>query len=346
MATTEVAAPSGSSSVTQSKRHDYDPASVALIRHTVAVGVPDALLGQFLELSARYELDPFAKEIWCVKNPGKNGKADSILIIVAAAGWLKIANRQPDFVGCPSDVVRKNDEYSTERIEDPSDPLFGEIKVTHKVLHADVKERGPIVGAWAKCYREGHKATFFFAPMSEYQPKSEMKLKYSPWGSQESAMILKCAEAMALRKQFSISGLYAEGELSRQIEQPVDQALTESDGVPLDLPKELVERTRAVLQEARDCGLDPFRPAKVRALMVALDEDGVAEFLNDLEHQIADQLAVKDAQVVEGVATEVSADEGLDVLPDAPGPVLAEDDVSPEVSPELDPDVAPEEPGV
>lgn len=159
-------------------------------------------------------------------------------------------------------------------------------------------------------------------------------------------MILKCAEAMALRKQFSISGLYAEGELSRQIEQPVDQALTESDGVPLDLPKELVERTRNVLQEARDCGLDPFRPAKVRALMVALDEDGVAEFLNDLEHQIADQLAVKDAQVVEGVATEVSADEGLDVLPDAPGPVLAEDDVSPEVSPELDPDVAPEEPGV
>lgn len=279
---TELAAPpeAPQTGVARRDRDAFDSKSIALIKSTVAKGATDAEQMMFLELAARYDLDPFAKEIWCAKTPGKNGSAGSVMIIVARDGLLKIANRDPLFRGLVGDVVRANDQFIKEQGAD------GEVRVTHNVQGTPEK-RGAIVGAWAVVHRTGKLPTYFYAPIEEYRPKSEAKRNYSPWGAQESAMILKCAEAMALRKAFSISGVVGEGEEYRALQTPSVAPVASDDGVPTDLPADLIARCRADLQAARDCGLDPWRPAKVRATLITLDEEQIREWLAELEMAIA-----------------------------------------------------------
>lgn len=185
-------------SIGKRARGKFDPGQMELIRATVASDCNEAELGMFLELCARYELDPFARQIWAVKMKGR------LTIIVARDGLLAIADRSGEFIGMEGDVVRENDDFRK---------VSGNAMPEHSY---GAKDRGTIVGAWATVFREGRKPTYFFAPFEEYMPSGRNLTDYSPWKYQTSAMILKCAEAMALRKGFTISGLVAEEEMGNQ----------------------------------------------------------------------------------------------------------------------------------
>lgn len=158
------------------------------IRKTVAVNATDEELNMFLSLSTKYGLDPFAHEIWFVPMRGKN------TIITARDGYLKIANCNPHFLGMDSDVVCSGDKFT---------------KSPEGVIHTyDINQRGAIIGAYAVVYRDDRKIpAFFFAPMKDYDRKAGV------WQQYPHAMILKVAEAMALKRAFSISGLVTQEEI-------------------------------------------------------------------------------------------------------------------------------------
>lgn len=162
------------------------------IRRTVADGATPAELKMFLHLSQAYGLDPFARDIWFIKM-GKNSNEKPV-IMTSRDGYLKIAQRNSHYLGMKADVVYAGDLF--ERTE-------------NGVRHAyNTKDRGQPVGAYALVKRDDRAIdTYVFAPFKEYNKGSGM------WRQYPHAMILKVAEAMALKRAFSISGLVTQEEL-------------------------------------------------------------------------------------------------------------------------------------
>lgn len=162
---------------------------VETIKQTVAKGATDAELQMFLAVCKRYELDPFAKEVFFIKEkPSEPGR-----IQAGRDAYLAIANRHPAYEGMTSDVVYAGDTFRRT-----------EAGVDHQYDFASRK--GTIIGAYAIVYRSDRRIpSYSFARFSEYAP-AEPK-GWSPWHKFPSAMIQKVAETAALKKAFSISGL-------------------------------------------------------------------------------------------------------------------------------------------
>jgi phage recombination protein Bet len=174
-----------------------DRQTLTLIRAQVAKNCTDAEVGYFLELAAHYDLDPFAREIWCAKDDKPNSR---VLIMVGRDGLRKIAQRQGFSID--GDVVREKDEFRVQRTEHG--------RVIHHAYGMPA-ERGAIVGAWCQVTTiDGREHGYFFALLSEYRPSNVSQ--YSPWSKQTSVMILAAAERQALRQATPLSGLLAEGE--------------------------------------------------------------------------------------------------------------------------------------
>ena len=178
------------SAVKKSSDNIWTPEQIQTIKDTVAIGANDSELKMFLSIASKYELDPFLREIWFANMGNRN------IIMTGRDGYLKIANRNPNFDGITSDVVHANDKFLKE----------GDL-----VKHAyNVQNRGVIIGAYAIVYRKDRThPVFCYAPFNEYNKGGR-----GVWGQYPSAMIMKVAESMALKRAFSISGLVTEEELS------------------------------------------------------------------------------------------------------------------------------------
>lgn len=194
----------------------YNPEQIATIKETVAKGATDTELYMFLSLAKKYELDPFAKEIWFIKD--KSGK---VMIQAGRDGFLKTAQRDSKFRGIASFPVYSNDEFEIN-------PTVGEVK--HK---PNFKDRGELIGAWARVEKEGVTPYVSFVDFKEYYAgyKDENgKIKttqYGPmkpqiWDTKPAMMIQKVAQTVALRMTFGINGMYAPEEIDENSEQIVD----------------------------------------------------------------------------------------------------------------------------
>lgn len=148
---------------------------------------------RFLYLAEQTGLDPFANEIWIIDT--KNGRK----ILTSRDGYLKIANRNPAFLGMTSDAIYSNDCFKRITSNERDD-----------VIHEyEIKNRGQLLGAYARVWRSDRKVpAFFLAPLSEYNKKKNAWLEYP------HAMIVKVAESMALKRAFAISGLCTQEELT------------------------------------------------------------------------------------------------------------------------------------
>ena len=161
---------------------------VALVKRTVAKDATNDELKMFLHLSGKYNLDPFAKEIWFLKMGGQP------TITTSRDGYLKIANEHPAFSGLVSDVVYEKDAFA--KTPDGVNHTYGS------------GDRGAIIGAYALVYRSDRKfPAYVFAPMKDYQKPT------GTWKTYPHAMILKVAEAMALKRAFALSGLVTVEEI-------------------------------------------------------------------------------------------------------------------------------------
>jgi phage recombination protein Bet len=168
-----------------------------LMKDTVAKGVSDNEFMLFMHLAKTYGLDPFAKEIWCIKYvpQGRNPLDFPATIFTSRDGYLKIASRDEQMDGIISDAVCANDLL--EKLLDGT------------VHHTYGNPRGEIVGAYALVFRKDRsRPAYFYAPFKEYN-----STKNPTWGKYPTAMIIKVAEAMALKRAFSISGLVTQEEI-------------------------------------------------------------------------------------------------------------------------------------
>lgn len=186
----------------------FTPEQKQLIKNTVAKGASDDELALFLHLSQTYGLDPFAKEIFFMKYGNQ-----AATIITGRDGYLKIANGRPEMDGIQSDSVCKNDAL-TKKSDGTIDHTYG------------TPERGPVIGAYALVFRKDRsRAAYFYAPMAEYNASSN-----PTWKKYPTAMIIKVAEACALKRAFSISGLVTQEEMdvsqegTRQVVQAQQEA--------------------------------------------------------------------------------------------------------------------------
>ena len=148
---------------------------------------------RFMYLAEKTGLDPFANEIWIIET--KNGRK----ILTSRDGYLKIANNHPAFLGMVSDAIYSNDYFKRTTRN-------GQEDITHEY---ELKDRGKLLGAYAKVWRKDRKVpAFFLAPLSDYDKKKGAWLEYP------HAMIIKVAESMALKRAFAISGLCTTEELT------------------------------------------------------------------------------------------------------------------------------------
>ncbi len=164
------------------------------IRKTAAYGATDDEFKTFMYLCSMYNLDPLKKEIYFIKYGGR------ATIITSRDGYLKIANLNDDFDGIESDVVYQGDVL-TKRDD-------GSLHIAYGAEHL-VFDKSKLSGAYCSVFRKDRaKATTVFVSIKEYYKKD------APiWQQYTNAMILKVAEAMALKRAFAISGLVTKEEI-------------------------------------------------------------------------------------------------------------------------------------
>jgi phage recombination protein Bet len=163
---------------------------VETIKRTVASDANTDELRMFLHIAKTYGLDPFNKEIFFWKIKGKP------TIMTSRDGYLKIADRHEEYNGLVSDVVRENDKFRRK---------------AQGIDHEYGTNRGDIIGAYALVYRKDREyPVYVFAPFQEYFAGTRV------WTQYPSAMILKVAESMALKRAFTVSGLVTAEEMDVQ----------------------------------------------------------------------------------------------------------------------------------
>lgn len=181
--------------------------NVELVKDTVAKDATDTELRLFLHLAQKYDLDPFAKEIWFIKY--KDGKDKSPHMYTSRDGYLKIAHRSGVFDGMESYTIDDDQGRPVKAVcavyrKDMSRPFKAEIKV------------------------------------SEYRQDTRIWLKYP------SALAIKTAEVFALKRAFSISGLITTEEIAIKSEPVEDIPVTNMVSQQLEHPT-ITQRQRVRL---------------------------------------------------------------------------------------------------
>jgi phage recombination protein Bet len=158
----------------------------------------DEIVRQYIAVCAHRRLNPFVGDCWLLGyDSEKYGPQFSIVVAVQSlfkrAEIAKDAEGHPLFDGIESGVIVVNDDH--ELVERQGDFMRND-----EVL----------AGGWAKVYRKDRSRPFYQAlNLSVYEKDTPQ------WKSDPSGMIVKCAEAGALRQSFpsDIGGLYLEHEM-------------------------------------------------------------------------------------------------------------------------------------
>lgn len=197
---------------------------VELLKRTVAKGITDDEFQIFLALAQKYDLDPFARQIWCVKYD-KNEPAS---IFTGRDGFLHLAHMSGKFDGMETKVRKENEPLI---IKD----RYGKISLnsdfqyvaTCTVYRKDMNH--PItVEVWEEEYNTGNRF----------------------WRTKRRTMIQKVAESQALRRAFDISGLYAPEEFGfAEAKLADDVEIEEEQQIAKEKSDEVLEKLKKITGE-------------------------------------------------------------------------------------------------
>lgn len=282
----------------------------------------DADIGQMLEIAFRYDLDPFAREIYCARGQRQDGGVGKLLIMVSRDGLRKVARRNG--LRLRGDVVREKDDFEISWKPDAEAP-----EIAHTYQGVTDEQRGPIVGAWAIVYDAETKEPMGFnvAPQSEYLPENENHRKKSAWGKTPSIMTLTAAERNALRQATPLSGLLTETDKIRVLaegdEDRVDDPTSEAGKsaidafiAALDLETDLKVRIRNAVHEANEVAASSYPLSKVQLTFTGISGDQAEVEVAHIEEYTEGQRARKEKAEEEARAAEEIRDAEVVEEPD------------------------------
>lgn len=236
----------------------FDETKLQVIKNTVAKGATNDEFQMFIHLCQRYSLDPFLKEIWFIKY---GNSQDSPIIMTSRDGYLKIAQQNDNFEGLKSFVVREGDIFEIDA-------------QTDAVIHKFGAKRGKIIGAWAAAYHKTRRPAVCFVEFEEYKKNSDVWKKYP------SAMIQKVAEVFVLKRQFGISGLVTQEEMSIPKEEMPHTKSYRVDDTPLQTEPEIMSQEEPPQMDdvaRKRYFLDMMNRIKTSAIVAGYAEDKVGQ---------------------------------------------------------------------
>lgn len=161
---------------------------------------------RFVMLCKARGLNPWEGDAYLVGYDSNDGPKFSL--ITAHQAFLKRAEVHPEYDGMESGVLVQRALLGSD----------GEVRQVTVELAGDFFEEGDkLVGAWARVHFKNRTH-----PMYKRLKLGTFNKGFSRWKDDPAGMIVKCAEADALRSAFpnSLGGMYLEGELSPDAERP------------------------------------------------------------------------------------------------------------------------------
>lgn len=179
---------------------------VELIKRTVAKGTTDDELALFLYIAKRTGLDPFARQIYCVKRWDSEQEKMVMTPQTGIDGFRLIADRTGRYA--PGTIT-----WETNK-DNPQD------------LAATATIKKFVGGEWHEI-----SATAFFQEYAQHKKDGSLTRM---WTKMPRLMIGKCAEALVLRKAFpaELSGVYTSDEMMQA------DTETQSTDKPATVPPE------------------------------------------------------------------------------------------------------------
>lgn len=191
-----------------------------VLKDSVAKDTTDTELTYFLNVALAQGLDPFRKEVWCIKF------ANRLTVQTGRDGFLKISKRDPSFDRIQSSEVRECDVFRM-------DPISGEIE------HRIEAKRGQILGAWAMITRKDGTRLTKYVTFSEYNDTTS-----NIWRDYPSAMICKVAESVLCKQFANVTGIVAEETMRK------DGAIIDSSPAAQEQQSSLKDR---LIQQIEAC---------------------------------------------------------------------------------------------
>lgn len=240
----------------------------------------DEQVVKYMMLCKAQSLNPWVNDAYLVGYDGKDGPQFSL--ITAHQSFLKRAEASPEFDGIESGVIVARGDAITER--------QGDLLLNGETL----------VGAWARVHRRDRTV-----PSYDSLNLSTFNTGRSRWAADPAGMIVKCAEASALRKAFpsTLAAMYCKEEMDRHREATPVTADTRPK------TERLTERLLGTTTPVIGTNSDPIIDADGNP--DATDLSRVNEVYQGIDRRITDGITSAEA---DRISTDINTAENDDTL--------------------------------